>query len=297
MKNTLLYNYGIEPDNLIKDNDNYCFYIDYEKYYFLVLTRPIEDVKKIVELTSNNSYFHALIPNRFSSLTTEYEDKQYVLLKVRGPENIEVDCLDLIKDIKFVDIKESPLKRNNWGDLWSEKVDYLEYQVSELGTNHEIVRKSFSYYIGLAENAIEYFNILDPKEERLVISRRRINYPLLQKDFHNPLEVVIDSVSRDFAGYFKAKFFEGSNPISEVKLLLDKKILTSLEYNLIFCRLLYPSYYFDKVHDIFERGCDDEVLLKYIEKVDEYELFLNEVFNLFKTESSMIKIDWLIKKS
>lgn len=297
MKNLLIYNYGLEPEELIQNGDNYSFYVGYDKYYFLKVTRPIEDLKEIFDITKEKNHFHKFILNRSSSIFTEYEKNSYILFKIVCPENNEVDCIDLIKNMDFIDTKNTILLRNNWSQLWSEKVDYLEYQISELGTGHDLIRKSFSYYVGLAENAIQYFNLLDAPSNRFVLSRKRISYPLYEKEYNDPMNLVIDCVSRDFAGYFKAKFFYGENPVDDIKILAKKGILTPLEYNLLFCRLLYPSYYFDAIHEILENGSQDNILLPIIEKANKYETFLNEVFNIFKTKSSMIKIDWLIKKS
>ena len=57
---------------------------------------------------------------------------------------------------------KSKLYRNSWASLWSAKLDYFEYQVSELGKDKPLILDSFSYYLGLGENAISYLlvNIL-----------------------------------------------------------------------------------------------------------------------------------------
>ncbi len=297
MKNLLLYNYNLNVEKI--DNispDNYSFYIDYDKYYFKKINRPLEDIVEIYEITNNKKAYNQIIKNRFSSITTLYEDSPYILIKVNSPENIEVDCLDIISDMTPYNRKSSVLNRTNWGELWSQKIDYLEYQVSELGTAHKTVRKSFSYYVGLAENAITYYNALAPIDSPTYLQHRRLIYPLFNYYYRDPQELVLDYRVRDIASYFKHQFFEGNNPIKEVKLLVGKNVLTPLEYNLLFTRLLYPSYYFDAVHLVLEKDEDDDYLLKYIEKVHTYEDFLNDVFDLFKTKSSMLKIDWLIKK-
>lgn len=299
MKEMLLYNYNLEVKDLEESQEHtYSFYIDYDKFYLEEIKRPLEDIVKIYELEKNTgTRFHKIIPNTSGQIYTKYDDKNYCLLKVRGPENIEVDTLDMINSIIPTARGDNSLKRSNWGELWSAKVDYLEYQVSELGTTHKTVRKSFSYYVGLAENAISYYNTLSPDNLPTYIQKRRISYPLTNSAYKDPLDIVIDYKVRDFASYFKAKFFSGENPLEDVKLLVKKNILNPLEYNLLFTRLLYPSYYFDAVHLVLEKGYDDDTLIKYIEKVSLYEEFLNDVFLLFKEKSSMLKIDWLIKRS
>lgn len=298
MKNTLLYNYNLEPSELKEEKDgSFSFYIDYDKYYFIKVQRPLDDIRDIFEIVKNSREYHRFVFNKFQSIITESSNEMYVLLKAKGPENGEIDITDILKGADKYEKKTSTLNRTDWGNLWSEKVDYLEYQVSELSSEHKIVRKSFSYYVGLAENAIEYFNLLDTKDLPTVVSHRRMKYPFISKRYADPLEIVLDYRPRDIASYFKTKFFEESNPIAEVRYLTNKKVLSPLEYNLLFCRLLYPSYYFDGLKRVLEDGEEDDTLLKYITKVNDYERFLNEVYEIFKEKSSMIKIDWLIKKS
>lgn len=299
MKNVLLYNYNLEPENLNTIGDHECsFYVNYEKYYFVVFNRPLEDLEEIYAISQSlKPYYHHIIKNRFDTPATPYMGKNYCLIKMNGPENNEIDVLDLIKDTVPFTQNKSPLLRTDWGNLWSSKVDYLEYQISELGTTHKVVRHSFSYYVGLAENAIEYFNLLKPDDLTTVISHRRIKTPFRSKDYYNPLDIIIDYKARDYASYFKMKFFEKKDVLEEVRLLVQKDILNPLEYNLLFCRLLYPSYYFDALHQVLEHDADDDSLLKYIDLVNDYEDFLRNVYDLFKTKSSMLKIDWLVSKS
>ncbi len=277
--------------------DDASFYIDYSKYYFVVFSRPIEDLEEIYALQENLAGYHRIIKNRFDSIATPYKGKNYCLLKVYGPEHSEIDITDMLANIIPVKITASSLLRTDWGSLWSSKVDYLEYQISELGMTHKAARHSFSYYVGLAENAIEYFNLLKPEDLEVVIGHRRLKNSFVSKDYYDPLNVVIDYRPRDFAAYFKTKFFEGEEVLREVKILVDRNIFSPLEYNLLFCRLLYPSYYFDALGKVLELGYDDDTLLQYIEKVDAYEDFLRSTYELLKTKSSMLKIDWLLERS
>ena len=296
MKNLLLFNYNIDVDTYQSLNDGISFYIDYDKYYFIKTNRVIEDIDEIYNLL--NKYinpYHYIIKNRFNDIITKDDKTNYTLLKIKGAENREIDLLDIIQNQIVLPNAQSTLRRDNWGALWSDKVDYLEYQVSELAKGHPLVLSSFSYYVGLAENAIEYFNMLEIKNNSLVLSQKRIMYPNILLNFFNPLNLVIDFRVRDIAEYLKTYFFEATSPIDELKMLINKDILSPLECNLLFARLLYPSYYFDKIPKILENNEDEEILFKYINKVKEYESFLKEVFMVLSQKCEMIKIDWIIR--
>ena len=77
--------------------------------------------------------------------------------------------------------------------------------------------------------------------------------------------------------------------------MVNKNILSEREYNLLFARLLYSTYYFDQIDKIINTNDNEEKLLKYIEKINDFESFINKIFKLFQTRAKLIKIDWLIK--
>ncbi len=59
------------------------------------------------------------------------------------------------------------------------QVDYFEYQIRELGKDKKVILDSFSYYIGLGENAISYVNSTIAKykpddRERICLSHKRL---------------------------------------------------------------------------------------------------------------------------
>ena len=186
--------------------------------------------------------------------------------------------------------------RNNWWYLWSQKIDYLEYQISELGKNHTIAIKSFSYYVGLAENAIAYFNLLKVENTKLFLSQKRINSPNLSLNFYNPLNLIVDYRVRDIGEYIKSSFFNNYNVENEIDWLINRNLLNPIEYNLLFVRLLYPSYYFDALTGVIEKNINDDILLTYIEKAKDYELFLTKIYEKISKKCNLLKIEWLIKK-
>ena len=97
MKNLLLFNYNIEVSDLKEEKDgNYSFYNDYDKYYFINYQGVKKDIELIYKmLMSMINKFHYIILNKFNNIFTEYEKRDYILIKVNGPENIEVDMLDI----------------------------------------------------------------------------------------------------------------------------------------------------------------------------------------------------------
>ncbi len=295
MRNSIIFYYGLDPEGLIKDKDNYRFYVDYQMY---LLFNTLSDEKEInilySYLSSFSNKYHKLIKNRSGSLISIIDNKKYILMKVTLPPNEEVDLEDMLKATVPIDNQLPLLNRNNWADLWSAKVDYLEYQVSELATDHPIIKSTFSYYAGLAENAIEYYNAIEKKNASLFLAQRRINYPNIAIDYYNPVTLVVDYRVREVSEYLKTCFFN-SEINDETNDFFNKKTLfTDVEYNLIIARLLYPSYYFDDLKNVLENNEDESCLLKYINKTNEYEKFLKSCLKEFSLHSNIIKIDWLL---
>ena len=294
MKDTILREYKI--NTVVKEYNKFLgvFYIDYEKYIFLKVDRPKKDIEYIYNVT-NGSIYHQIIKNVNGSIFTEHNKNTFVLLKLNHPENDEILLIDILK-VQISSLENNKdLDRTSWSALWEVKNDYLEYQISELGKNHKSAIKSFSYYIGLSENACFYFNNV-PKEGNLVFSQKRVFFPNTALNFLNPLNLVIDFRVRDLSEYIKNVFWKKGDAIGLIKRLTYLNILSRNEYNLLYARLLYPSNYFDDLMDVLEKKKEDDCLLIYIERAEEYRLFLKDCYNLLRNITPLLEIDWIIKE-
>ena len=298
MRNFLIFYYNIDVENIEHINDNESsFYLNYDKYYIHKLTRPKEEVEEIYNILSNiKSNYNIIITNKEQRIVSEWDKKNYVLVKNINVIHDEINLIEIVKSQKTV-IPSKLLNRNNWKELWSSKIDYLEYQVSERAASKKIIVKSFSYFVGMAENAIQYLGNMSPTRENLFISHKRVNNPNYAKDFYNPLNIVVDYRVRDIAEYIKSyytKEYDNTMLFDEIK-----KISKYLSYNdtvMLYARLLYPSNYFDLIVKIMDEDLDDNVLIDFITNTKEYERFLTEVFNILNSKHPIKKIDWLSKK-
>ena len=197
---------------------------------------------------------------------------------------------------------KSNLYRNNWGTLWSEKIDYFEYQVRELSIEKDVVKNSFSYYVGMAENAISYVNNTNMKYGmdvyRIVLSHRRVFYPNYKLNYLNPLSFVFDLEVRDIAEYLKAMFFKKdiSFCLDELSSYLKIRHLSLYEYQMLYARLLYPTYYFDVYESVMNKNGDEEELVNIIKKCDSYEEFLKNAYLEISKYAKIDKIEWIINQ-
>ncbi len=309
MQELLKNYYNIHDFITLEENKEYTCFLLYEKKYLLTeYKRSDSELEELISLNQElinkglpTSRFVMNIKKEYISL---YNNKKYVLLEQIPPYEKEYNILDMIElnDKLVISSKKSILIRNNWADLWSAKIDYFEYQIRQLGKEHLVVINSFSYYVGLAENAIAYVNNTTKKtqlsiKEHITLQRKRINFPNIQKDFFNPLNYIIDIEVRDAASYFKSLFFNSYEDLwIEIKAYLKKRKLSLYGYSLLYARLMYPSFYFDLYEQIIEGTLEENALLPIINKVDDYELFLKDMYFILSQYAPIDRVEWIINK-
>ncbi len=306
MKETIKYYYNIEVDEIEEQDGKYHFLFNQKDYFFVVYNRNIEELDDVIScsktMKERNIDCHDIILNSQGEVLTKIEDYYYILLSVQNSLE-QYDIVDICEINKKISLNttSSNIYRNNWGHLWSEKIDYFEYQIRELGLNKLIVGDSFSYYIGLAENAISYVNNTNKNlqrtiMDRIVISHRRIYYPNIKLNYLNPLSFVFDLEVRDIAGYLKSMFFKQDldQVMIELETYLKTTKLSLYGYQMFFARLLYPSYYFDIYEKIMNKDETEEALIPIISKVEEYEKFLKKAYFAISKYAPIEKISWLI---
>ncbi|MBQ7031538.1 MAG: hypothetical protein IJN13_04100 [Bacilli bacterium] len=307
MKEIVNYYYNFDVEE-VEENKNYLSFNYYgENFYFVFFNRTEEELKDIVELCIELKYkgirVHDIVLNRDNSLVTKVGENNYLLLKLNTNKNDIVDFISVSEMTNKLKLNRSNSKlyRNNWGELWSKKIDYFEYQIKELGKDKKIIIDSFSYYIGLAENAISYVNKINKvigmgDFDNITLSHRRIFYPNTNLNYLNPLSFIFDLEIRDIAEYLKIEFFNGEDSLLDLITYLKIKRLTSYSYHMLYARLLYPSYYFDIYEDVMNNNGDEERLVKIISKVNDYENFLKKAYEEISKYTNLEKINWLIKK-
>lgn len=307
MKETLEYYYGLDIESIEELDGKYHFKIENQDYFFVFYNRGIEELEDIInvsnEMVKKGINVHKILINRNNSFLTKVGEYNYILFAVNNL-NEEYDIFDMVKisEKLVLNNNKSNLYRNNWGTLWSEKIDYFEYQVRELSIEKDVVKNSFSYYVGMAENAISYVNNTNMKyggdAYRIVLSHRRVFYPNYKLNYLNPLSFVFDLEVRDIAEYLKAMFFKKdiSFCLDELSSYLKIRHLSLYEYQMLYARLLYPTYYFDIYESVMNKNGDEEQLVNIIKKCDSYEEFLKKAYLEISKYAKIDKIEWIINQ-
>ena len=287
MKNFLEYYYNFLNITVHEKKDYYYFQYNQENYAFVYTNRSISELNAIYQLVGNLKKYHKIVLNKNNSPITFLNNKQYVLLKVNYHKgNINYSDLE-VKEVAMSKEMEI-LLRNNWVDLIGKKIDYLEYQREHLKDKYKVLDESLDYYIGMSENCIAYLNYTLAKSKStnldLSVNHKRITCNS-KVSFYNPLNIIIDHKSRDVSEYLKYLFIKGTYHISLLREIIINSNLSNYGYQLLYARMLYPSFYFD----IYEKIINN----KELEKTAEYEEYLNTIYQLINQITRIPSIDWV----
>lgn len=308
MKEIINYYYNFDIDDIEEFEYCYNFLFQRNEYYFVYYNRSIEELDEIIKLSKylkeQSIDCHEIILNIEKNILTKVGDYNYILLKVTNKdETFDIFAINEINNKVIVNNNKSKLNRYNWIDLWIKKVDYYEYQIRELGLEKRAIVSSFSYYIGLAENAISYANktistIPLSNNDKITLSNRRIGYPNIKLNYLNPLSFIYDFEVRNIAEYLKSIFFfySTNDAFEELISYLKIKKLGLFSYQMLYARLLYPTYYFDIYDQVMNKQSSEDELIKVIKKVQDYELFLKKAYLEISKYANIEKIDWIINQ-
>jgi len=306
MKNNIMYYYNLQIENIYQSNNNYYFEINKEQYEFVIYERNIKEQNAIYELNKKmiekNTLVHEIIVNKDNYIVTTINNIPYILYKIYINKNKEISLHELtyLSNYKFE--YNEILKRNDWNILWSKKIDYLEYQINQIGKKYPIIVDSFAYFEGLAENAISYIKNtkLETKKEDSdigTITHRKIKEYNKLNCIYDPQNIIIDHKSRDLAEYIKLSFFTNNQDIfKELDIYFYNNYYSVYGIRILFGRILYPSFYFDIYEEIIQNKTKESEILHITNKINEYEQYLKNIFYYLRRFYKIPEIEWITKK-
>lgn len=307
MKNTINYYYNLNPDKISKIFHYYYFYIDNDLYYFLEYDRKYEDRFAIYEFNQQmireNVLVNEIIDNKNHNVVTIVNRTGYILVKVVINIHKPISLSEIHYLSSFRIHYDDKLMRSNWGYLWMNKIDYLEYFTHQNYKKYPIIVESFNYFVGMAENAISYIqetsrNVRMEQSDIGVISHDVMNTTDTVYALYNPMNIIIDHKSRDVAEYIKLSFFQDNFHIfEELDEYFKYNYYSFYGISLLIARVLYPSFYFDMYDDIVNNKIQESEILKITSRTREYENYLRDVFLYFKKYYNIKEIDWITKKT
>lgn len=300
MKNVINYFYSLNIADIYNKDNIYYFYYNDELYHFYIYNNNIKNIILIKDINNslkNNILIYEIIINKDNSIITYYNNIPYILCKI----NININKPITLGEITYLANKtistDTKIIYHSWQDLWSIKIDYLEKVINENGKKYPIIVDSFNYFVGMAENAISYYNNLSSKEinnNTLVISHRIININDTVYAIYDPVNIIIDHKSRDIAEYIKYSFFSNNTKIyQELNIYFKYNYYSKDDIILLLSRVLYPSFYFNMYEDIMINNKEEKIITNITSKLDKYELYLYNIFKYFNGFYSLPIPEWL----
>lgn len=297
MNNAILFFYNINVQEIKKINDNYYFTYLSNNYVIYSYKRDITEAESIynlnLDMLSKGLIGYEIILTQNREILFIHGGTYYILMKFPNIKNRVITYEDVISFYfptpknKFLNLDKS-----NWGYNWSGKIDFIEYQFSQVKNKFPILENSIDYFVGVWENAISYFNDNVTFLEEKFVCHKRVDTKMDLLEFLNPLNFVIDYKERDKGEYLKSYVI--NNNYSSVQL---KKLLQGSSKNniiLLISRILFPSYYFDLYEDIVLKEKNEEEIVKMIEKRKNINNLLKYIFENF-SNYNIPYIEWIKK--
>ena len=298
MNNAILFFYNINVSNVKKINKNYYFKYLNSNYSIYSYNRDINDALVLYylnnELLNKGLIGYEIIPTKTGEILFLYEGNYYIMMRIPNIANRVINYSD-IESFNFVitSNKYEKIDKSNWSVLWSNKIDFIQYQFTQMKHKFPVLDSAIDYYIGVWENAISYYNDNVNFDTIKYVCHKRISINTDLLEFLNPLNFVIDYKERDIGDYLKSFVINKNYSLSSFD-----SIFNSLNRNsviLLVCRILFPSYFFDLYEQIIIDKKEENMIKEIIDRRDNIINLLKYIFNRYENYN-IPYIDW-IKKS
>ena len=296
MKNIIEYYYNLRIDELHNKDDNYYFNINNNNFIFKPYTGNIErsyDIYKLNTIMSNKFNIDNIILNKYNNPLTKINDNFYILTSNKKEKKL---TLPLISNMALNNINIESLERNKWEVLWENKVDYYEMQLGENEKKYPLIRESFDYFVGLAENAISYLVNTKLELKPTIYDQKVVSHNNIEISLNEPSNLILDHKARDVAEYIKYSFFNNNqNIFNELNEYFYHNYYSPYGIRVLFSRILYPSFYFNTYDKIISGKVEEKELNKIISKINNYEIYLYNIYLYLRKYYNIPSVEWLKK--
>ena len=331
MKKTIFEEYGIKVQDMTKWGPYDSFRV--HQTHFLIVPVSHIDEEELYELyqlgqfmiEKKEHYVANFILTKKSQLFFEKDESRFVITKCSSYPTGRFTQIG--KELARFHQKArsypyqvtKTLRIGQWKFLWEKRLDQLEsfwqgrVHNQPLNQFEKLFAESFPYYLGIAENAIQYLVDTELDEEPQLIDsgticHHRFNSTTWRSEMSVklPTEWIFDHGSRDIAEYMRHLFFDEQE---ELKVngfsFLDEydrtTPLSAFSWRLIYSRLLFPIHYFECVENYYLTPEDDkhyyeERMEDLLNRSRQYESFLASFSNMLsmKTRKIMLPtVEWL----
>ncbi|WP_325050499.1 spore coat putative kinase YutH [Falsibacillus albus] len=211
-------------------------------------------------------------------------------------------------------------RMGEWKTLWEKRIDQMEgvwntyLQERPDREFNRVFIDSFPYYLGMAENAIQYLVDTEIDEETRDIDAGTVCHIRFHQNtwgtqvwIKDPFDWVFDHGGRDIAEWIRERYLTQNRTFQpDVQTFLREYQsageISAFSWRLIFARLLFPIHYFECVEDYFTASSEqsqkqlEDKLHRMTKTSREYERFLGEFYKIADVPLKRLKIpeiNWL----
>ncbi|WP_162356720.1 spore coat putative kinase YutH [Metabacillus mangrovi] len=328
MKEFLKEQFGLHASGIFKAGGYDAFRIGGTTGFIIPV--PQLDEQELFELYYMSQYLQekrepyvaAFWPSLQGTLSAEKDGKRYAVLKC--PDTIQPRSLTEGRELaqfhqraRSYSYQADKMKRiGQWKDLWERRIDQLEafwrgkVQAHPLDHFEKLFIESFPYYLGMAENGIQYLVDTELDDEpaasdSATICHNRFHSELWTNELpvKLPTDWVFDHASRDVAEYLRHEFLHFPDRLKKrggsFLADYDRTVpLSSFGWRLIYSRLLFPIHYFECIEDYYlsseqQKPVYEKKLYSILERSEEYEQFLASYSNMLSMRTRRIQLPLL----
>lgn len=298
MRNEIIFYYNINPTKIHQQQNKTIIYTNGKKY---ILHKIYHDKKTIMEiykiynyLIAYRLYCHKIILNINNEIITIINNNKYVLLEInKETKKIDINDIMYFTKIKINKNEFKNLERESWKKLWEQKVDYIEYELTQQKNKYVNIKYAYDFFLGITENCISLLDTVNTLHTSFTISHNRLSTKMTTDDFYNPFEFIIDARVRDYGEYIKKEL--GTNQKrEELERIIKYAQLNDDEIRLLFIRILFPSQFFDIYDQILNTtaNINKENEIKNI--INWYNSYIKKIYSYIKSTLIFPDVEWLL---
>jgi spore coat protein YutH len=326
--------YGISADSEVTLG-RYHGYKQNDGLYLIMTANALkeQEISELAKIAEHMQKFGDLnvskmVADKEGNQVCDWQGNKYCVLLNRAsplPEKLKTGrkLAKLHARGRQIPFKVEHLNRvGQWKQLWEKRLDQMEKVWSgKLYTEPEndfevMFIESFPYYMGLAENAIQYLadTEIDDQPTKIdhgTVCHERFTNTVWRGPYYvkNPFDWVFDHASRDLAEWVRERYFSNiqtsqpdiKNFITEYQSLT---VLSPFSWRLLYARLLFPLHYFETVENFYITSSEqmrhqyEDQLRKYLNQSGEHEKFLGNFYQMTDAPIKAAKlpgVEWLLR--
>lgn len=324
--------YGIQADEETRIG-NYIACRKQEQYFMLVPadSRTEDEVDELAQLAEHlvnrgDKHVSTFLKAKDGKQYSEWENSRYcVLVNLQMEQRKGMKYGRRLAKFHYrgrsVAFPVTAMSRiGQWKQLWEKRLDQMEkvwnsmlFQQPEEEFDR-LFLESFPYYMGIAENAIQYLVDTEFDEEPVMVDSGTVCHERFSAGtwggayyMKNPFDWVFDHASRDMAEWTRERYFHNIKTYEPEMQQFIKEYqaispLSPFSWRLYYARLLFPLHYFDCVESYYSSGSEqqkhllEERLSKYLLQSTDHERFLASFFDFAEVPAQTWKIpklEWL----